>query len=474
MSFLMAALAWAMMALAIQLTIRAPLPGGAVVAVSRTLLAEVWRRGVLPVCGAILFLGLALLPSILEDSSEESSQLHTLLDYGQVWISSVLLLLSMWITSGSLSDEIVTGRMRVLVVHRYGKSALLPGKWLGSLWVILVLLVPATAMLWILCGQVVESSTDLFGEPAVALVSPDSIEVTPEDVENYVALQMLEDPAGWGMLERDQANRIARSRLDRWSRSLVQGTPMEYHFQYRAGLSEGAVLEIRPSLGRLHRSERARIRLHLAGISREVVLRNSVRSQIEIPDELVGETDVVITMEFLGAVSEGIRISSLNWSGSDAVQLRVREGSLLSSLLRSQLLLWIRCGFVAALGLMVSTFLGLPVATLLMLCFFIAAAGGGFTGAFDESHGGGHPDPRDQEPSRILIDLLASGGEWVVSLLGDWSRHVTGSRVAAGENVKVSEVYSGLTTIGLIWVGIALLLGSWMNFRKEHGLGVDR
>ena len=146
MPFLMATLAWAMMALAVQLAIRAPLPGGAVVAVSRTLLAEIWRRGVLPVCGAILFLGLALLPSILEDSSEESSQLQTLLDYGQVWISSVLLLLSMWITSGSLSDEIVTGRMRVLVVHRYGKSALLPGKWLGSLWAILALLVPATAI----------------------------------------------------------------------------------------------------------------------------------------------------------------------------------------------------------------------------------------------------------------------------------------------------------------------------------------
>ncbi len=474
MPFLMATLAWAMMALAVQLAIRAPLPGGAVVAVFRTLLAEIWRRGVLPVCGASLFLGLALLPSILEESSEEAAQLQTLLDYGQVWISSVLLLLSMWITSGSLSDEIVTGRMRVLVVHRYGKSALLPGKWLGSLWAILTLLVPATAMLWILCGQVVASSTDLFDEPAVALVSPDSIEVTPEDVENYVTLQMLEDPAGWGMLERDKAYRIARSRLDRLSRSMVQGVPMEYHFQYPAGLSEGAVLEIRPSLGRHHRSERARIRLHLDGSSRDVVLRNSIRSQIEIPDGFVGKTDVVITMEFLGAVSEGIRIPSLNWSGSDALQLRVREGSLLSSLLRSQLLLWIRCGFVAALGLMVSTFLGLPVATLLMLCFFIAAAGGGFTGAFDESHGGSHPDARDHEPSRILIDLLASGGEWIVSFLGDWSRHVTGSRVAAGENVKVSEVYSGFTTIGLIWAGVALLLGSWMNSRKEHGLGVDR
>jgi hypothetical protein len=144
---------------------------------------------------------------------------------------------------------------------------------------------------------------------------------------------------------------------------------MEYHFQYPAGLSEGVVLEIRPSLGRHHRSERARIRIHLDGNSRDVVLRNSIRSQIEIPDGFVGKTDVVITMEFLGAVSEGIRIPSLNWSGSDALQLRVREGSLLSSLLRSQLLLWIRCGFVAALGLMVSTFLGLPVATLLMLCF---------------------------------------------------------------------------------------------------------
>lgn len=465
-----------MMALVVQVAVRVPVPGGAVVAISRTLLIEIWRRGVLPVCGGILFLGLAMLPWLLDDSSEESSRLQTILDYGQIWISSVLLLLSMWITSGSLADEIVTGRMRVLVVHRHGKSALLPGKWLGSVLAILALLVPATAMLWMLSGQVVDRSTDLFGEPAYELVQPQIMEVSREEVESYVALQKLEDPAGWGALDRDKAYRIARSRIERLSHSLVQGVPMDYHFQYPGGLSEGAVLEFRPSLGRLHRSERARLRVQFDGTSKDVVIRNSVRSQVEVPDRFRGDQEIVVTMEFLGAVSEEMRIPSMNWNGSDALLLRIQEGSLLSSLIRSQLLLWIRCGFVAALGLMVSTFLGLPVATLLVLCFFIAAAGGGFAGAFDENHEGSHshPDPRDQEPSRVIIDLLAGGGEWIVGQLGDWNRHVTGSRVAAGENVKIAEVYSGFTRIGLIWAGLALLLGTWINSRKEHGLGVDR
>ncbi len=470
----LAPLAWLLMALGIVFSIRVLTRGGALAVVTRTLLAEVWRTGVLPIGGGILFVGLGLLPLLLGTSTDIESRIHTLLDYGQGWIAATLLLLSLLMSCGSYCDEVVTGRIRWLMVPSGTRWNLLPGKLIGILVALFALLLPATLLLLLLVGRASESTELLWNPASVAVVSPETLDVSDQDVETYLALLMLEDPGGWGMIEPEEAQQMARSRLERRSRSISKGSSRDYWFHYPAGLEKGAVISIRPSLGRIHRSERARFRIQLADESTEVIVRNGERSSIEIPESLTGAREFSLGMEFLGAVEDDVRIPSVIWSGSDGMELRVPAGSLISSLASSQLLTWIRCGFIAALGLTVATFLGMPVATLFLLCFLVAAAGGGLTGAFDVAGSGSHQDPRSRDPSRIVIDLLARGGELIVGQLSAWNQHSTADRVAAGENVTSAEVVRGFVMIGLLWGGVTLLLGLWISDRREHGLERDR
>ena len=461
------------MALGIVLSIRVLRRGGALAVVTRTLLAEAWRTGVLPIGGGILFVGLGLMPLLLANSTDIESRIHTLLDYGQGWIAANLLLLSLLMSCGSYY-EVVTGRIRWLVVLSGTRWNLLPGKLLGILVALFALLLPATVFLLLLVGRASGSTELLWNPVSVAIVPPETLDVSDQDVQTYLVLLMMEDPGGWGMLEPEEAQQMARSRLERRSRSISKGSSRDYWFQYPAGLEKDAVISIRPSLGRTHRSERARFRIELANESSEVIVRNGERSTIEIPQSLTGANEFSLGMKFLGAVEEDVRIPSVIWSGSDAIELRVPAGSLISSIARSQLLTWIRCGFIAALGLTVATFLGMPVATLFLLCFLVAAAGGGFTGAFDVTGSDSHEDPRSRDPSRIVIDLLARGGELIVGQLSAWNQHATADRVAAGENVTSAEVVRGFAMIGLLWGGVTLLLGVWISDRREHGLERDR
>ncbi|MGE4620044.1 MAG: hypothetical protein AAEJ04_09585 [Planctomycetota bacterium] len=473
-SLLLAPLAWLLMALGVFVATVSLARGGAVFAIARTLLVEAWRRGVLPVGGSILFAGLGLLPLLLSPSQSVESRLHTLLDYGQSWIAMSMTMLSLLMSCGSYCDEVVTGRIRWLVVRPAARLLLLPGKCFGILLALLVVLVPATVFLLLLAGQI-SDTPGLFSNPiAVDVVAPETLTVTDQEIDSYLALQVLEDPQGWGGLTPAEGRQRARSRLERLSRFIPMGRSLQYWFQYPDKIAAGTQMSIRPSLGRAHRSERARLRIQFGEESQELLIRNGERSLFDVPDSAIGSKELQVEMAFLGAVEEGVRIPSVIWNGADAIQLHVPAGSLISSLAGSQFLTWIRCGFIAALGLTVSTFLGLPVATLFVLSFLIAALGGGFSGAFDD--GGAHfaNDPRVAEPSRILIDTLSQVGEVMVQQLSAWNHYSTGGRVAAGENLALSEVVSGFHMIGLVWSVLTLLLGIWISSRQEHGLGRDR
>lgn len=435
---------------------------------------EIWRRGILPLGGGLLYIGIAMLPLLVTDSGDVDARLHTLLDYGQVWAATALLMLSLLMSCGSYCDEVVTGRIRWLVVRPGASWTLLPGKCLGIVLANILLLLPATLFLLLLVGTISEPATILKNPEAVAVVTPDTLEATEEEVETYLALQMLEDPQGWGLLEPEEGRRRAKASIERLSRSILLGNSHDYWFQFPDGLVAGSRMSIRPSLGRVHRSERARLRVHFDGEAVEIVIRNGERSTIDIPGDLVGSKEIRVRLEFLGAVEEGIYIPSVLWSGTDAMQVRIPDGTLASALFRSQFLTLIRCGFIAVLGLTVSTFLGMPVATLFVLCFLIAAAGGGFVGAFDTREAPVFADPRDQEPARVLIDALAQGGDFIVRQLSDWNQYSTSARVAAGENVRAEEVLGGFVSIGLLWGGVILLLGIYICSRQEHGLGRDR
>src|SRR5690606_16375864 len=69
---------------------------------------------------------------------------------------------------------------------------------------------------------------------------------------------------------------------------------------------------------------------------------------------------------------------SVRFNAADGLQVLYRVGSFEANLARSLVLLWVRLGFLAMLGLTAGTFLGFPVACVLSLMVYTAAALSGY------------------------------------------------------------------------------------------------
>ncbi|OUU26010.1 MAG: hypothetical protein CBC13_00985 [Planctomycetia bacterium TMED53] len=448
--------------------------GGSLNAISGVLIAEVWRRKLLPVSGILLLAGILVLPWILGVDLADASERRTLLQYGQGWIGFVLLVVTMVMCCSTLSEEKSSGRLGFLSLRPGLPIWWLPGKWLGSLGSNLVLLIPASLLL---LTQIQNPGSD-WGNPATVLpISAQQFSVTEEDVDLFLLLKVEESPLEWGQLSEADAKIRARSYLHRQARSIPLGSSAYLDFKVgddvreESTSEEALVLSIRPAMGRAHRSQIARILISGEDFETELLVTNGQRSELKIPQRMLLDGGVALEVAFLGAVDEEVRIPSLYWIDEEAVQLLVPMGTLGGSLLRSQLLLLARCAFVAALSLAVSTFLGFPVATLLVFCFLIAATGGGFVGAFEEEGPQTMVDPRQEASSRQVIDLLAQGGERIVRSLGEWEESSTAEQVSAGQFVSWNQVWRGGSILAGLWAGFALIVGTILLSRQEHSTG---
>ena len=451
--------------------------GGSLAAITQVMVAEVWRKKFLPIAGLILIAGLVCLPFILGVEADDPDGRRTLLQYGQGWTALITLSSILVMGCSTLAEEKSSGRLGFLSLRPGLSIRWLPGKWLGMICSAMVLVVPAT---WLLISQIRDSEGSWDNPVAVLPVSAQQFSVTDEDVELFLLLKVEESPLEWGQFSEEEGWARARQILQREARSLALGatTFLDFVIPKPSRIQVGDVypmrLSLRPALGKAHRSRVAQLRVRSGDFSRDLLVSNGQRTSLEIPTGLLREGRVSLEVEFLGAVAEEVVIPALYWIDRNAVELQVPRGSLHGSLIRAQLLLLSRCAFVAALSLAVSTFLGFPVATLLVFCFLLAATGGGFVGAFEETGPQTIVDPRQESDSRKVIDLLALGGEKIVHSLGDWKLSSRAEQVSSGEYVGWSEVWRGVLRLGGIWSSLALLLGSLLLSHQEKTTGDDR
>lgn len=341
----------------------------------------------------------------------------------------------------------------------------------------MILLIPAT---WLLISQITDPEGRWDNPSTVLPVSAEQFSVTAEDVEFFLLLKLEESPLEWGQYSDEEGRARARQLLQREARSIALGATAFLDFTLPEGVvsesdsSDSMRLSLRPALGKAHRSRVARLRVSGEDFSRDLLVTNGQRISVEIPSILIRNDKLSLEVKFLGAVAEEVVIPSLYWIDRNAVELQVPKGTFAESLIRSQLLLLARSAFVAALSLAVSTFLGFPVATLLVFCFLLAATGGGFVGAFEETGPQTMVDPRQESDSRKVIDLLALGGEKIVHSLRDWKLSSRAEQVSAGEYIAGQDVWGGVFRLAGVWSSLALLIGSFLLSSQEKSTGDDR
>lgn len=441
-------------------------------AVARVLFKEGTRRGALPLAMLILFLGILALPGMLAENRIAEYRLQSLLQYGQSWISLVLMTLTVLLGCATLAEEIATRRLDVTLSKPAGRGRYLLGKWLGLIILDGVLLAVAMALLiFVLERSAGDGNYEAI--PGADLVAqPLPPEVSSEEMAEYIEVGRKSDPERWDLLSEEEANQRAVSALLRSARSIPIGEQRQYLFDVPSQLPWGSRLLLRPYLGRsTHRSLDAVLTVRCLGTESVLTVGNAEIADMELPAGPV-ESPLGISITFNGAVEEGFELPAILWAGTDSIQLRVPEDSLAGNALRSSLMLWLRLAFTAALSTLAVTTLGFPVATLFLFIFLVTASTGSLL-VIDEASPSAHDHSHQGEEVDDLADKVLHGlallGESVVVAVSDWERHDTSKAVSTGTLIPRSEVIRALLVIGVLWTGVALVVARWLLRRRELG-----
>lgn len=465
--------------------------GGATGAVARVHLAEMVRRRASAIAIAALFGGLAIIPPLLEVNPVLDHRLASLISYGLFLAFSVLAVVTIFGACASLCEEIADRRIHALATTPAARSRILLGKWLA--------LVLHDAMLLAAAGGVILASVHIelarargagsdtaAGERLLLARRPLAPETPPELAERVRARVdelRTADPSGLARAAeehggdeeaalRELGAELWRQELLTW-RSVPPGERREYRFEVPPGAAEGT-LRLRPELGRLHSTERIRFVVAVDGVSESVFIGGGETAAVGIPAAALADGTVGIAIENPAEQELASRTAIL--TGTDGLVLEVPMGGLAGNLARALAILAIHLGFIAALGLAAGTFLGLPVAVLLVGATLVAAAGGSiFIGAespfaapdsHGHDHGHSHGPSHGTGPSAVL-EAADSFGRAVIGVLAEWGRSPAIAPASAGEEIPGAAVGRCLLWIGAVWTGLVVLGGAAILRRRE-------
>lgn len=466
--------------------------GDGLTAVAAVLVVETVRRRVALVATALLLLGIALLPLLLASNEVLEYRLRSFLGYGLFLTFLSLAVLTVFGASASLCEEIVDRRIHLLVVKPTSRARLLIGKWLG-----LVLL---DALLLAVAGGAISGSFHL----QLAAARADGVDTAAaerllrarsdipaelpaglvESLDERAAARRAGDPEAW--LRRlaeaggDEAGAMRQLRIDIFRTALTQARVVpageRRTFEYRlpdGPTAEGTTLRLQPYLGREHASQRIRLVVSIDGTPNTVFIGGGEAT--ELPVSAAATADGVVSVSIENPREEGRPEHTANFLGRDGMRLVVVGGPLEGNLLRALLILLFQLSFLAALGLAAGTFLGLPVAVLLVLLVLFAAVGGGvFLGDADDAvrpaaaaHDHDHDHAHDHVRPSPFLTAVDSLGRAFVGLFAAWGRSPAVTPVSEGREIPLEDLGRAALWIGLVWTG-AVGLGGVLVFRRRE------
>ena len=475
--------------------------GGGSFAVARVLIAETVRRRVAWICATLLLVGLAAIPYLVRSNSVLEYRLSSFLGYSLFVTFFLLAILTVFGASGSLCEEIADRRIHSVVVKPIGRVRFLFGKWLGLVLLnVLLLMVSGAVTLGSFHWELAVAEGD---EAEVARVDhlltthhsvqPDRPEGLLEDVIERSAVRRSRDPELWQAMlsaeggDEDQAlihlqRELYIESLAQW-RNVRSGETRTYRFRVagqaaqQAG-SAPARLLLAPFFGRVHSTDRTRLLVRLDGVETPVFLGGGESTELSVPANALADGELVVEIENPGGTQSGAH--SANLVGRDRLSLEVQRGSLTGNLARALAILAIQLAFIAAVGLAAGTFLGLPVAVLLVSLVLFAAAGGGFFSGdiaqnplpshlseHDHSHGDGQGHDHSIGATSGFMRALDGVGRSFIQIFSAWGRYSPIDAVSSGTEIPPRDLLGCLLWIGGAWTGIVACVGALIFRRRE-------
>ena len=209
-------------------------------------------------------------------------------------------------------------------------------------------------------------------------------------------------------------------------------------------------------------------------------------NELPIPAHLISaDGTLLVTIEVPDTKMDGTDQKFIQFNYKDAqIDLFYRVGSFEGNLAKALLVVWIKLMFLAMLGLVLGSLVSFPVAAMIGLVVYVAAAA---SGVIDESLSSYAATPRDAgawetitttlgsfftsigegdiyAAFRILVRII---GESFMLLVPKFGAFSTSDQLSLGTSIDNRLVINAGLKVGLMWTGLIGLIGWYLFSRKE-------
>lgn len=482
-------------------------PSHPILGVARTLIEGSIRGGAPLFFVAAVLLAAPALTLVVGQEERLTYRVQTFLSWSMILTSVGLSLLTIAVAAGSITSEVRDRQVFLTLTKPVARWQYLLGKWVGTVLLSGLLLAVAGGGIYMFARVLAE------GE---AMGAQDRGEVR----ETVLVARLVESPvpAEDGLLQERLEARLATLQGGGEVGVGEPGTPFEQikpevQSTLRAGvLSDWYTVAPRESqvyrftgLGAVRGSGRGptltlkprsasplpdgKVRLHLS-------VNDGPPFLLQIPDDTrftfaqidpltiddAGELRVKVENPEL---APGVLQPAIHFASDRGLELLYRVGGFEGNLVRSLLVLWVRLGFLAMIAVAAGAFLGFPVAVLLCVLVYLAAAGSGFlTESLSQyaSLPAASPTLRDQMAGFFerVAQLAAEGnfpdliklfirlvGQAFGFLVPPFSDYNPTPALTEGKLVPWSKVGWAVVQIGMLWTGLAAV-AAWLLFRRRE------
>ena len=488
-------------------------PGWSTLGVARTLVDEAIRMKMALIFVIMLLLLVPVLPYILGGETRLQYRLESFLTYALTVVSALLSIMTILLAVRTVSSELDEKQAFLTLTKPVSRSGYLAGKWLGIMGLNLLLLavsgVGVYAFVQVLREQPAMDLADAAAVQEQVLTARASAQPVPLDP--VVMAQRYEekvrelrqrgvDPEINGrvgdpltVVEPAQQERLQFDVIREWL-SVPPRNRVTYRF---AGLADardaGPTVQLRFQPDASIAAPGYMVHLQLRVNDRDYIdprsgqplppIRNDTfHTAYVMSDQIREDGTLDLTVIHDGA---DLGQSTVVFDPADGLEIFYRVGSFGGNLAKALTVLWIRLGFLAALGLAAATFLSFPVACLFCFLVFFAAVGSEF---LSESLSNYASIPRDEVPwwSKItltigkFVGLIAEGevydafklairlvGETFTFLVPPLARYSPTPDLAYGRALTLGFLREVLLRIGLVSTGVVALAAIIIFRRRE-------
>ncbi len=470
-------------------------PGHPIFGVARTLLDEAIRMKAPLVFIVALLLVLPILPFVSGNETRLEYRVQSFLTWSMMAVGALLSLMTIFLAVGTISGELRQRQVFLSLTKPVSRGQYLAGKALGIMVLNLLLVAVAGggiyAFTMLLADQPAQDAFDANAVRDRVLVARQVVRPEPTgdvDIEELYAQRLAQlrqqDPQTFGDPDRPNAPIAPELREQILGQIIGQW--------YSIGPRDTRSFLFRGMKGAAEHSDTVQLRLQpkMSGADFEVPMLIRVNGRpytnrpgspfvrlsegqyhvLPIPVQALDENGDVL-LEVTNVPLEGREPKTLSFNPADGIEMLYRVGGFEPNLVRALGLMWVKLVFLGMLGLAAGTYLSFPIACLLCLTVYFAAAGSEYLFESLEYYGsepgallGLLSEGELYEAFKVVVRLVGSGFMMLVPKFGEYDGTAL---VSDGRLLSLEMLGRAVLWIGVVSTGVAAVLG-WLVFRNRE------